>query len=119
MDGHGNLNASTPFLLFSSNSFPFSSRRTGKIPTSGLVAKVGFSFVTFAIEDIIIPPVSVCHHVSTIGHLLLPIFSLYQFHASSFIGSPTVPRTFNEVRSYLLTKSIDCLANALIAVGAV
>ena len=66
-----------------------------------------------------IPPVSVCHQVSTIGHLFFPMFSLYQFHASSLIGSPTVPNTFNDDRSYLFTKSKGCFASALIAVGAV
>ena len=83
------------------------------------MAKVGFPFVTLASDDIMIPPVSVCHHVSTIGHLFFPIFSLYHFQASSLIGSPTVPRTFNEDKSYFLTKSRECFANALIAVGAV
>ena len=85
----------------------------------GLVAKVGFPSVTLARDVIMIPPVSVCHQVSTIGHFPFPTFSLYQSQASSLIGSPTVPRTFRELKSYLLTNSTGCLANALIAVGAV
>ena len=85
----------------------------------GFVAKVGLPSVTLAREVIIIPPVSVCHQVSTIGHLPLPTLILYQSQASSLIGSPTVPNTFKELKSYLLTNSTGCLAKALIAVGAV
>ncbi|CAB4610663.1 unannotated protein [freshwater metagenome] len=47
------------------------------------------------------PPVSVCHQVSIIGQREWPIFSLYQIHASGFIGSPTVPINRKEVRSCL------------------
>ena len=54
--------------------------------------------------EIIIPPVSVCHQVSTIGAFPFPMLSLYQCHASSLIGSPTVPKTFNDDRSYFSTK---------------
>ena len=36
-------------------------------------------------------PVSVCHHVSTIGQRPPPMFSWYQIHASGLIGSPTEP----------------------------
>ena len=89
------------------------------MPIIGLVANVGLSSITPAIDEIIIPPVSVCHQVSTIGHFLFPILSLYQFQASSLIGSPTVPKTFNELKLYFLTKDVGCLAKALIAVGAV
>ena len=80
---------------------------------------MGLPSVTLAKDVIIIPPVSVCHHVSTIGHLPLPTLLLYQSQASSFIGSPTVPNTFKEPKSYLLTNSTGCFAKALIAVGAV
>src|SRR5660398_299732 len=38
-----------------------------------------------------IPPVSVCHQVSTMGHLPWPITSWYQSHTSGLMGSPTVP----------------------------
>ena len=68
------------------------------MPGRGKVAKVGLDGVTFAKLEIIIPPVSVCHHVSTIGQLFCPTCILYQCQASSFIGSPTVPKTFNEER---------------------
>src|SRR6058998_3049119 len=39
-----------------------------------------------------IMPVSVCHHVSTIGQRSPPIVLWYHRHASGLIGSPTVPR---------------------------
>ena len=80
---------------------------------------MGLSWVTPAKEEIIIPPVSVCHQVSTIGHLFLPILSSYQCHASSLIGSPTVPNIFKLLRSWLVTNDNGCFANALMAVGAV
>jgi hypothetical protein len=37
---------------------------------NGKEAYVGFVGVTKAIGEIIIPPVSVCHHVSTTGHFI-------------------------------------------------
>ena len=42
--------------------------------------------------EIRMPPVSVCHQVSTIGQRPLPTTSSYQFQASGLIGSPTEPR---------------------------
>ena len=59
------------------------------------MAYVGLESIILGRGDIIIPPVSVCHHVSTIGHFLLPTLVKYQFQASSLIGSPTDPITFN------------------------
>ena len=43
-----------------------------------------------------IPPVSVCHHVSTMGEALFPGTSYYHFQASGLIGSPTVPNNFSD-----------------------
>src|SRR6185436_15531418 len=53
------------------------------------------------------------------GHLRLPIFSSYQCQASSLMGSPTVPNTFKEERSFSFTGSSPKLIKLLIAVGAV
>ncbi len=86
---------------------------------NGLVANVGLSGTTLGIEDIKIPPVSVCHQVSTIGHLSFPTCILYHCQASSFIGSPTVPKTFNDERLLFSKNLTPCLAKALMAVGAV
>ena len=60
----------------------------------GNVAKVDLAGVTPAKFEIITPPVSVCHQVSTMGHFPFPIALSYQCQASSLIGSPTVPSTF-------------------------
>jgi hypothetical protein len=89
------------------------------MPGNGNVAKLGFVGVTPARAEIKIPPVSVCHQVSTNGQLPFPIWLLYQCQASSFIGSPTLPITFNEFNLYGVTKSKPAAYRALIAVGAV
>ena len=53
------------------------------------------------------------------GQFFLPICSLYQFQASSLIGSPTEPNTCKELKSLFLTKSSPKAINDLMAVGAV
>src|SRR5690606_34334956 len=88
-------------------------------PGNGSVAKLGFDGVMPAKFEIRIPPVSVCHQVSTIGHFFLPIFSLYQCHASSLMGSPTVPNTFSELKFLSFTNSSPCAIKLRRAVGAV
>jgi len=40
---------------------------------------------------IMIEPVSVCHHVSTIGQRSPPMTWRYHIQASGLMGSPTVP----------------------------
>src|SRR6478735_3923756 len=65
------------------------------------------------------PPVSVCHQVSTIGQLPLPIFSSNQCQASSFSGSPTEPSFLSELKSLPFTTSSPKLINERMAVGAV
>ena len=72
-----------------------------------------------AILEIMIPPVSVCHQVSTIGHFFFPICSSYQCHASSLIGSPTVPNTFKLLKSCPCTGPNPNPIKERIAVGAV
>ena len=64
-------------------------------------------------------PVSVCHHVSTIGQRLPPMFSWYQIHASGLIGSPTDPSSRSDDRSCLAACSGPHFMCARIAVGAV
>ena len=92
MDGHGDRMQRFPLTLLPSKINPFSSTKTGSTPGMGKVAKVGLAGVTPAMFEIRMPPVSVCHQVSTIGHRFLPTCSSYQCQASSFMGSPTVPR---------------------------
>ena len=53
--------------------FPSLSTITGFIPKNGLVADPGFKSIAPVCGLINIPPVSVCHQVSTIGHFESPI----------------------------------------------
>ena len=48
---------------------------------------------------IMIAPVSVCHHVSTIGQRSPPTTLRYQSQAFGLIGSPTVPSSRSYDRS--------------------
>ena len=51
---------------------PFSFSITGCIPYKGSVAEPGLRSVTPGNGEIRMPPVSVCHQVSSIGHFCLP-----------------------------------------------
>ena len=64
-------------------------------------------------------PVSVCHHVSTIGQRLPPITFQYHSQAFGLIGSPTVPSRRSFERSWRSGYSAPHLMQARIAVGAV
>jgi len=66
-----------------------------------------------------VPPVSVCHHVSMIGHLPPPIWSKYHIHDFLSIGSPTLPRIFREERLCFFIQLGFAFMNIRIAVGAV
>ena len=88
------------------------------MPGNGNVAEPGFVVVTPGSGVMRIIPVSVCHHVSTIGALPPPMCSLYQSHASGLIGSPTDPRTRSDDRSCFAGWASPCFMNARIAVGA-
>ena len=89
------------------------------MPGSGRVAEPGLVGVAPGSGEIMIAPVSVCHHVSTIGQRPPPITLLYQIHASGLIGSPTEPRSRRLLRSCLAGSSVPHFMNARIAVGAV
>src|SRR5882757_1529271 len=109
IDGHGNLIVNRPSVECSLISFPASLMIAGWTPGNGSVAKAGFNGVTCAIGEIIKPPVSVCHHVSTMGHFCCPICWLYHCQASSLIGSPTEPKIFNDDKSYFsMSETGDC-----------
>ena len=72
---------------------PFSFNTSASTPANGRVADPAFNGVG-AMPGwglIRIPPVSVCHHVSTIWHSPRPMCLKYHLHASGFMGSPTVP----------------------------
>src|SRR6185503_15142332 len=123
MPGHGALMQRFPLYnpcsSFSFTSFPFSSTKTGCTPGSGKLAHDGIAGVIPAKFEINISPFSVCHQVSTIGHLFFPTLSSYQCQASSLIGSPTVPKVFNDERLFPFNGSKPKPIKLLIAVGAV
>ena len=70
--GQDDLMANKPETSFPSISCPSSESRTGSIPKNGNVAEPGFVGVAPGRGVMRIPPVSVCHHVSTMGHFPLP-----------------------------------------------
>ena len=89
------------------------------MPGSGRVAQPGSSVVMPGSGVIMMPPVSVCHHVSTTGTRLPPIHSRYHIHASGLIGSPTEPNSRSDERSCFAGYSVPHFMNVRIAVGAV
>ena len=89
-----------------------------KMPGKGLVALPGLVGVRPGRGAIMMPPVSVCHHVSTTGHLPPPMFSRYHSHARGLMGSPTVPSNLKDERSCFSMGSVPCFMNARMTVGA-
>ena len=77
---------------------PSPSTISGLTPKNGKVAEPGFSFVAPGKGVIMMPPVSVCHQVSTMGQRPPPTTRWYHSQASGLIGSPTVPRRRSERR---------------------
>ena len=65
------------------------------------------------------PPVSVCHQVSTIGQRPPPMTFQYHSQALGLIGSPTVPSRRSLDRSWRSGYSAPHFMQARIAVGAV
>jgi hypothetical protein len=100
-------------------SSPSSDRIAALTPGSGVPATPGFIACAPGKVVIMIPPVSVCHHVSTTGQLPPPTTFQYQSHAFGLIGSPTLPNNRNLDRSAFSTCSTPHLMHARIAVGAV
>src|SRR2546430_7619069 len=88
-------------------------------PVKGFVAEPGLVGTAPGIGETIIAPVSVCHHVSTMGQRSPPIFSRYHIQASGLIGSPTEPRRRSDDRSNCLGMSSPHFMNIRIVVGAV
>ena len=89
------------------------------MPGSGVCALPGLVAVTPGSAEIMIAPVSVCHHVSTIGVLPPPMTSRYHIHASGLIGSPTEPSTRRLLRSKPWGICRPSFMNERMAVGAV
>ena len=95
------------------------STSTGLTPGSGLVAEPGFIAVVPGKGEIRMPPVSVCHQVSTTGQRPSPTTRQYHSHASGLIGSPTVPSRRSDWREWRVTQWSPSRSSARIAVGAV
>ena len=89
------------------------------MPGTGVIADPGLVVVTPGSGEIMMPPVSVCHQVSTIGQLLCPMVSRYHIQASGLMGSPTLPSTRSEPRLYLAGMSAPHFMKVRINVGAV
>ena len=89
------------------------------MPGKGSVAEPGTVGTAAGSGVIMIPPVSVCHQVSTIGQRLPPITRWYHIHASGLIGSPTVPSRRSDERSCFFGCSSPRRMKVRIAVGAV
>src|SRR5436853_3097498 len=117
MEGHGRVNASRPPPTVIS--LPLASNSAAEKPGRGMVALPGFVSVIPGSGEIAIAPVSVCHHVSTIGHRRPPMCSWYHIHASGLIGSPTEPNKRRRERSCFAGHWLPHFMKARIAVGAV
>src|SRR3954469_2730909 len=98
---------------------PLSSTTSGTMPKNGSVPEPGLVGIAPGSGVIIMPPVSVCHQVSTMGQRLPPIISWYQIHASGLMGSPTLPSKRSDDKSCFLGHSIPHFIKARMAVGAV
>src|SRR5690242_2659666 len=118
IDGHGLSSTRKPPPPFGTM-FPSLSTTLAEMPGSGRVAEPGFVLVTPGSGEIMMPPVSVCHQVSTIGQRPPPMCSRYQIQASGLIGSPTDPSTRSDVRSCFCAYSGPHFMCERIAVGAV
>src|SRR5271155_1682788 len=98
---------------------PSASTISGWTPKNGRVAEPGLSLVAPGSGVMRMPPVSVCHQVSTIGQQSSPTTRRYHSHASGLIGSPTDPRRRKDLRLVFFTGSSPALISERIAVGAV
>ncbi len=119
MPGHGLVMTRLPELDGPSISLPSSSKSPTDIPGKGWVALPGFAEVIPGRGEIMMPPVSVCHQVSTTGQRPPPTFSWYHSQARGLIGSPTLPSSRSEERSCFSRSSVPSFMNDRMSVGAV
>src|SRR5271168_4179857 len=116
MAGHGRVRVRYPPPR--STGVPALSTTSAPIPGSGNVAEPGLHVVSPGSGEIMMAPVSVCHHVSTTGQRPPPMWVRYHIHASGLMGSPTDPRTRNDDMSWRSGNSVPHFMNVLMAVGA-
>src|SRR2546427_7898892 len=98
--GRGFLLPKNPFSR-AGGGFLFSSTTSLFIPAIETVPEPAFNGTRprRGLGEIIIPPVSVCHQVSTMGQRLCPITLEYHCQAAGLIGSPTDPSRRKLLRS--------------------
>src|SRR4051812_21376146 len=89
------------------------------MPGSGKLAEPGLVVVAPGRGEIMMAPVSVCHHVSTMGHRLAPMWVWYHIQACGLIGSPTVPSSRKDERSCFPGSDVPHFITVRMAVGAV
>src|SRR5580693_4887863 len=118
MDGHGRLITKKPPEPRGTG-WPSRFTTSAIIPGNGRVADPGLVAIAPGNGVIKMAPVSVCHHVSTMGQRPRPITSRYHIHASGLIGSPTLPSRRRLFISYLRGHCSPRRMKARIAVGAV
>src|SRR5262244_2852648 len=106
-------------LAAPSKTLPSASTICGATPKNGSVAEPGLRPMAPGSGVIRMPPVSVCHHVSTIGQRPSPTTRWYHSQASGLIGSPTEPSRRSDLRDVFFTDSSPACISARIAVGAV
>ena len=119
MPGQGRVITSQPPAPVAHRLAVLAARSPGKMPGSGRVQLPGLVGVAPGKGLIMIPPVSVCHQVSTIGQRPPPILLWYHIQASGLIPSPTLPSSRRLDRSCRSTYSSPHLMNVRMAVGAV
>ena len=83
------------------------------------MAAPGLVAVTPGSGEMRMPPVSVCHHVSTMGQRFCPMWVRYQIQASGLIGSPTDPSRRRLERSCEAGSSSPHFMKVRMVVGAV
>ena len=98
---------------------PSSRTTSAEIPGNGVIAAPGLVDVMPGSGVIRMPPVSVCHQVSTTGQRSPPMWWRYQIQASGLIGSPTEPSSRRLDRSWASGCSVPHFMNVRIVVGAV
>src|SRR5579875_202547 len=116
MAGHGRVSVRYPPQR--ATGLPWSSTTSAPMPGSGKVADPGLHTVTPGNGEIMMAPVSVCHHVSTTGQRSPPMWRQYHIHASGLMGSPTEPRTRSDDRSWRWGNSVPHFMKVRMAVGA-
>src|SRR6185437_1495104 len=118
MPGQGLRMISSPPLP-SDTGEPSCFTMSGTMPKNGLLAEPGLLDTAPGIVEIMMPPVSVCHQVSTIGQRSFPITFEYHIHVCGLIGSPTLPSNRRLSSLCRFGNSSPHLINARMAVGAV